>query len=49
MKVLKVFGYLILVILLLLVVAPWIFNVLSVDAIAQTYDAYVEWVNDLFK
>lgn len=45
---LKVIGILLLVILLLFVIGPWIVNVLSLEVVADAYEAYVEWVGSLF-
>lgn len=45
---LKIIGISLLVIFVLLLVTPWIVNVFSIEFVADTYEAYVEWVTGLF-
>lgn len=47
-NLMNTFGLLLLVILLLFLLGPWIINIFSLEIVTDAYEAYVEWVGNLF-
>ena len=48
MKYLKIFGYVLIVIAILILLAPWISNFVQLDFVEKLLTEYFKWVNGIF-